>query len=565
VIELYKSNKLFDKGQYKAVRAAFARLFEQRHDGLIRRAYGTDYEALTAWLNARPEIKQNFYTALDEQYDRLDNALALFRDIWKLSPAQAEKYADLAIATAVTWDDERGVYDYGHHQRRTKSVMPGQTADGLANFRYLVQNEKALAAPVRRLPWEFLVFVVDHRTPLDERQWAQAYYKTNAGRRSWHQDVPYDHDMLGAERGQGSTGLRPRLQGKDYTLPNIKKYGGVCAMQADFAARVAKSVGVPAVYCSGKSAHRGWHAWWMYVHLDRVGGRRIRFRLVSDGRFEGEDLFYTGQVTDPQTGRRMLDRDLERRLAVVAADPAGKRQAELIMRAYPWLCRRLRLGARERVAYLDSCLKVSPYNEAAWLECVRLVKANELQADQKRTVLGHLPLLYDKFANYPDFLSRVLDGLLLVEPSPRERIRFYDRAVALFERTGRADLACAARLKVTELWCEQGEWQTAANGLIRTIRKFPKEGRYLPDLTKKLQEVARNYKGGSTRLADLYLELVPALIAHYPQEGSEYATTMYKQAMAYLEDNQLNKHATTLEAQAKRARPCRPRPAAPRP
>ena len=142
--------------------------------------------------------------------------------------------------------------------------MPDKLVDGPANFQYLIDNEKLTEGRLRFMPWEFLAFIVDHRTPLEERQWAKQYYQTHRASRSWHQDVPYDHDMLKGELNKDSS-RRPRLEGHAYTLENIRKYGGVCAHQADFAARVAKSVGVPAVYCSGASAYRGRHAWWMYV------------------------------------------------------------------------------------------------------------------------------------------------------------------------------------------------------------------------------------------------------------------------------------------------------------
>src|SRR5438093_661246 len=82
ILALHKTGKLTDKGQYKTVRAAFARLFEAKHADVLRRAYG-DYDGLTKWLDARPELKQNLYTALDDRlddrkgYDNLLVALSL--------------------------------------------------------------------------------------------------------------------------------------------------------------------------------------------------------------------------------------------------------------------------------------------------------------------------------------------------------------------------------------------------------------------------------------------------------------------------------------------------------
>ena len=70
--DLYSGGKLFDKGQYKAVRAAFARAFELRHDKLLREAYGDDFDALNDWLAKHADVKEEFYTALNEEHDKLD-------------------------------------------------------------------------------------------------------------------------------------------------------------------------------------------------------------------------------------------------------------------------------------------------------------------------------------------------------------------------------------------------------------------------------------------------------------------------------------------------------------
>src|SRR5262245_8464459 len=285
IVDLHENGKLYDKARYKTVRAEFARLFEAKHAADIAGAYGEDRAELTAWLDKHADLKENFYTAIDDRFDKVPAALALFRELWKKFPKELEKHADLAIATAVTWDDPKAVYDYRGHQMRTKSKLPDSLVDGVGNFQYIVENEKATEGRGRYLPWEFLIFVVDHQTPVEERRWAQQYYLQRKGAKSWHQDVPYDNDMLKGERG--TSGAKPRLADKDYTLANLKKYGGVCAQQADFACRVGKSVAIPAVYCSGESAYRGRHAWWMYVQLQSAKTDPLQFTLNSDGRFQG--------------------------------------------------------------------------------------------------------------------------------------------------------------------------------------------------------------------------------------------------------------------------------------
>src|SRR5262245_4751727 len=551
IVQLHKSGALYDKNQYKTVRAAFAKLFEAKHAETIKEAYGEDYAAFTQWLDAHADLKQNFYTALDGRYDKIDKALSLFRDIWKKSPAELEKHPDLGIAVAIVWDDPRAVYDYRHHQVRTKSKLPDGLVDGLANFQYMVDNDKVTEGRCRYMPWEFLVFVIDHRTPLEERKWAQQFYQKRRTSKSWHKAVPYDHALLKGGRTKDS-GLRPKLAGRDYTLSNIYKYGGVCAQQADFAARVGKSVGIPAVFCGGESSYRGLHAWWMYVTIQKANADTFQFTLNSDGRYVGfeKDAFYTGQVTDPQTGKTLLDRDMERRLTLAGRDRAGKRQASLLMRAYPWLAEKLEWDVKQRVTFLDKCLHVCPRYDETWLEFVKLVKAGDLPADQKNTIRQHVTSALANFKDHPDFLERLFTDLLVVL-DPAEQVRLQQQAVAQFEKAGRADLSCAARLQITDALIAQKKWQAAADGLTTTITRFPTERRYVPKMTLKMQEVSGQLKGGNDKLAKLYVDLVPKLFAYYGSDGSgKFHNELYKQALAFLEKNDMQKQAAELRARA---------------
>jgi hypothetical protein len=545
---------LFDRKQYKAVRAAFARAFEQKHAETIRAAFGEDHAKLTDWLNSKPDIKEDFYTAIDERHDDIGAALRLFAGLWKDYPEQIEPYAALAIATAVTWDRPASVYDYRHHQVRTRSKMPEGAADAKANFDYLINGGKGVLSTLKVLPWEFLVFVVDHKTPIEEREWAQKYVASRRGKvSSWHQDIAYDHGMLKTEKSGKGPG--PKLAGHEYTLANIKRYGGVCAQQADFVARVGKSVGQPTMYVSGESSYRGWHAWVMWVSVAKAGTSGVRFVLISDGRTRGfeRDAFYFGHLTDPHTGKRILDRDMERRLSVVGADPIAQRQARLAMRAYPVVVQSAALDVKERVAFLDRCLQVCPRAEEPWLEFARMAKAGELSGSWKGVAAARLATFTKSFAQYPDFIARLSDDLLTGEEPPG-KIKHYSHVASIYEKAGRPDLVCDTRLKISQLHSQQNRWKEAAQALTQAVRKYPTEGRYIPRLLQAYEKICENYEQGVKPLGNLYVELGPALVLHYRGERNKFLDGVINQATRFLEEKNLDKLAAKFKAQVAAAR-----------
>src|SRR5262249_44901938 len=104
IAEVYQNGKLFDKAAYRAARASFVQAFEKKYDRALRGAFGADYDVLTSWLAKNVEVKEEFFTAIDEKHDNVSAALRVFHDLWNHSPAQVAKYPALAIATAVVWD-----------------------------------------------------------------------------------------------------------------------------------------------------------------------------------------------------------------------------------------------------------------------------------------------------------------------------------------------------------------------------------------------------------------------------------------------------------------------------
>jgi hypothetical protein len=282
------------------------------------------------------------------------------------------------------------------------------------------------------------------------------------------------------------------------------------------------------------------------VQLHSSSAERIQFSLESVGRYQSMN-FYTGSVTNPQTGRGTIDRDLERQLSVLGNNRSGTRQARLLMRAYPWLAEDQTWGTTERVKFLDKCLRLCPLCDEAWVEFARLVKAGELTESNKEVVREHVNSLLTKYALYPDFVARMLTDVAGVFPAA-EMVNVYTKAATQFGKDERPDLLCDVQLRVTDLLVAQKKHDTAFTGLVNAINRFPLEGRYIPHMTKKLQELAPNVKDGTNKLSKLYLDLVPKLVAHYRKDKlTKVGDTLVEQALDFFAQNQMSKQADMLK------------------
>jgi len=369
---------LFNRQTYPELRKIFADLFQQQHQSEMKQAFGADHKEMTAWLDEHVELKEELFTAIDPEKDNVVAALKLFNDIRKKYPEKIVPYGELAIATAVVWDNpERSVYDYHRHATRAKTTIPTNQLNALENFQYLVETESMMQGRVRFLPWEFLMLTVNHNTPFEERKWAMANYwaKREMYGKCYH-DVPYDTLMLQTKSQQA------RLNGQVYNFPNLTKFGGVCAHQADYASRVGKSIGIPAAYITGESTYGELHAWVMWVELKGVAQNKISFSLQSYGRYR-YDKYYIGHLNDPQTGEEITDRQLELRLQTVGLDSLAKRQSGLVMKAYPMLVGETEAELTEQLKYLFKVTDLCPGNQECWRKLAAMSRDGKIKEKEE--------------------------------------------------------------------------------------------------------------------------------------------------------------------------------------
>ncbi len=526
IAALQKRDRLTAGETYPVLRNLFANRFARKYEMEMQQAWGEDYREMTDWLAKHPEIREDLLTALNPQYDNLPAALGLFNTLRKEFPNQIEAYSQLAIAVSVVWDKPQGsVIDYAHHARRTHSKMPEELLQAREVFRYFVEAEQVMQGRAKFLPWEFLAWMVNDRTPLAERQWALNNYlsrRVQIGK--CYKEVPYDHEML------RTSSQVCKLDGKDYVLPNIKQQGGVCAMQADFASRVAKSLGVPAAYVSGASRGGELHAWVMWVELLDVKPNQIQFSLESYGRYRG-DKYYVGNLRDPQTGQQTTDREMERKLRVLGINPKAKRHADFAARALEMIDKQEPMKVKEELASHLKILKLCPGHEAAWRKVAELSGSDEIQRDERRMMVQALDLLFKTFSGFPDFTWKVFADITRYEKDPTAKFQLYEKLLGLYQAAGRPDLACEAALAAADLLVQEKHANNAVQKLSVVILLFADEGRYVPRMLDRMEEIYKTLGGTSASLVAFYQKLLPKIPPKRGDSPSPYAIKMYERAI----------------------------------
>lgn len=530
IVELYETKKLTSPDSYETIRDLNARVFEYEHQNEIETAFGDQAEKTNAWFDEHPEIKAELYTAIDPSFDDVTKALEIFQTLLETYPEQIVPYSELAIATAVVWDKKKGVYDYKSHQKRAKASMPSDHVDGIDGFKFLVDAEPFMEGRIKYVPWEFSKHVVNQYTPLAERNWAaENYLKSRVGFGKCYKDVPYDHVMLETKS------QKAHLNNHVYTLANLKQYGGVCAHQADYASRVGKSIGVPAEYVWGPGTQGGAHAWVMWVELKSVTKTGIKFSLESYGRYNS-DKYYVGKLREPQTGQVITDRELELRLHTVGLDAKAKRQSSLIMKSFPQIVADANLDIRAQEKLIAAVTKLCPGNEAAWQAMTDM--STSFVAEHKRNrskMLKKIDNMFRTFENFPDFTWKLFDRLIEFESEPKKRNKLYGQLLAHYISYDRPDLACEARLRLTDHLVADDSQPEAVEGLAATIVAFPSEGRYVPKMLDRIDEICETNEDLNSQRVEFYAKFLPMVPKYRGASPTKYCIATFERAIKLFE------------------------------
>jgi len=253
----------------------------------IRAAYKT--------LALDPELPWRFLAALRAE-DDATAALGILCELAASDLAAVRAYPNLAIATAVVWDQP--LPDAWPHSFVERRNVPLGRESMVDRFRFWIRAHRAgmLVTDPRKLSVNDLCFVINNPLEFAELQYGQRFrLKTPDQLWDLYNAVEYDYDRVEKEAAPG-------WQSGAYRLNAIWDQGGICADQAYLAASVFQAKGVPSILFLGQGSSGG-HAW--------VGYRKTDGNWVLDvARYRNQN-YPVGQAYHPQTRQRISDAELE--------------------------------------------------------------------------------------------------------------------------------------------------------------------------------------------------------------------------------------------------------------
>ncbi len=483
-----------------------------------------DPGAVIGALAKSPGFLQELGLLVDEQ----DNKEALVRLAMMLMnqrQAQVDAYPALAAAICVVHD----LPDGSKYTVRVNENTP-KGADPIDIFDFFVNNAQTMYIPPDRLPASSLVFVVDVSESIDQLQWAHNTYRSSPGIGQRFFEIMYDEEHY-------RSGKKKRVTAAgNYSLEQIKKYGGVCADQAYYAMSVAKACGIPSGYVVAKGADVS-HAW---VGFLEMRGRRAAWNFDAGRYPEYQNL--RGNIRDPQTGSKISDG----RLGILGTAANATPQQVHHVQAAQRVVNRMNAGfwrppasmelstkgnlrkartdsIKDRLALLRQTLGKCAGVPGAWDEVVEIAASGEM-AQKDMDVWARAALQLAGKA-HQDFSFDFLVDLILTVKDPQEQHQMWEWAFGQFR--ARPDLAAAVRFEQGKLWEKNNNPEYAWIAYQDVLDNFLNDG---PMMDEALSAMGKMLTKNGKR--DAYLGLLEET-ARKVRRPDDMATNFAKQSNYY--------------------------------
>lgn len=485
---------------------------------LISVSKHTDPTAVVERFAGSPAFSAELGLLVDEK----DNAKAVVRVAMELMTqreAEVEKFPALAAAICVVHDLPEGLR---YTMRVNENTPTGPTP--IEIFDFFVNNARTMYISPDKLSASNLVYVVDVSESIDQLQWAHNTYRSSPGIDQRFFEIVYDteHFRQGKEKKVTEAG--------DYSLTQIKKYGGVCADQAYFAMSVAKACGIPSGYVVAQGADVS-HAW---VGFLEVRGRRSNWNFDA-GRYPAYQKL-RGNILNPQTGKNVSDG----RVGILGTAASATNQQVLHAQAARMVVDRMSQGfwqppehmeldakgnarkprtdsVEDRLMLLRLTLGKCAGVPGAWDEVTEIAQNGEM--DQKQLDVWSKAVLQIAGKAHQDFSFDFLVDLISAVEDPQKQHQMWEWAFKQF-RT-RPDLAAAVRFEQGQLWDSNGKPDMAWVAYQDVLDKFLNEG---PMSVNAVGAMGRLLDKNGKRIEYLKLLEDTARKVHRPDEmGTNFA------------------------------------------
>lgn len=466
-------------------------------------------------LAANPQLATTLGLAAAKE-DNAADVLEVLDRLTKMYPEQVQDSAglqSLVVATCVVFDTppRRRPQTAAELQLWAADAFESRPADPLEVFGFFSRNRSRMLFPIDRMPVQALIHVVNTPCTPAELDWALKNFAGNATVGKLYDRIRYDTQNFKYNKPK-------KIIGTDgYTLMNIQKVGGVCVEQTFFAANVGKAIGVPTASVDAQGPEIG-HA---YVGYLRGAGSNTAWDF-SEGRYdEYEEI--RGNITDPQTGKRlhdgqvalsggmMIDKPADRDAAIALADAAGTLMSAT---GFPPTPGKLDLtpplgssprtpGVEAAESFLIESIERCPHAPGAWQCITALSKAGRL--DDKRVRFWSDALLRFTLrppSPNPDFAYDTLESMFVGIKDAKQQSALWDWAAQRF--SSRVDLAGKARIAQARMWMankDPGRAWTIYEQLIRTSRN---EGTVIVDALADAERLLSREAKPDTAAIPLY-------------------------------------------------------------
>jgi hypothetical protein len=241
---------------------------------------------LAEWLGDHAEVRRLLFRSLAD-VDSPEKALNQFAELQAAEGEKVLAYPNLAVAFATAKS-----LRYNRKQPKPATMVE--------SFNYYSDPKRQFRYDLKKMPFELSRYLADTRINIAERDWAAGKYFRTGDLGPAYFDVKYDTDYFMKK-------VPKKIDALEFTLPNLLKVGGVCIEQAYYASEVAKALGVPASIVYGKGESGIGHAWFTYFQLNPAGTSASW--AGGAGRYQSQ-LYFTGTVYNPATGKEILDSEL---------------------------------------------------------------------------------------------------------------------------------------------------------------------------------------------------------------------------------------------------------------